>query len=383
MITEEDIRRLYLEKTMGVITKEENKWLQEQLLQYPEGRKLWEELEKEESNLIAFTDKLEVGDDLSRVKQQLKESDHDSQRRQWFPYAAAVFLILVGGGFFYGYLVQDSVDNNLSKVDDMLSTTGKKGDIAIQLIVGDNEKVLHLDQKNDAIEIAGNTIKKEGDALIYSNSDRSEKTNTLIVPATKDYKLVLADGTKVWLNSSSQLKFPMTFSGPSRKVYLEGEAYFEIAQNVQAPFVVHTAKAKVHVLGTKFNLNAYGNEDVSTALLEGKVKMEAPTGEVMLLSPGNKGIYNPLNGFLKESFDINEIIAWKDGLYYFRHTSLQEIGKIMHRWFDVAVIFDNNNLKKKPITGLLDKKDLDGFLKDLQTTTGIHYQLRQDGLHLW
>lgn len=383
MITEEDIRRLYVEKTMGVITDEENKWLQDQLLQYPEGRKLWEELELEESNLIAFTDKLEVVDDLSRVKQQLKESDHDNQRKRWFPYAAAVFLILVGGGFFYTYIIQDSVDNNLSKVDDMLSATGKKGDKAIQLIVGDNEKILHLDQKNDAIEIAGNTIKKEGDALIYSNSDRSEKTNTLIVPATKDYKLVLADGTKVWLNSSSQLKFPMTFSGPSRKVYLEGEAYFEIAQNVQAPFVVHTAKAKVHVLGTKFNLNAYGNEDVSTALLEGKVKMEVPTGEVMLLSPGNKGTYNPLNGFLKESFDINEIASWKGGLYYFRNTSLQEISKIMHRWFDVAIIFDNNNLKKKPITGLLDKKDLDGFLKDLQTTTGIHYQLRQDGLHLW
>lgn len=377
MISEEDIRRLYIEKTMGVITEEENKWLQDQLLQYPERRDLWEKLELEKSNLIAFTDKLEAEEDLTKVKQQLEESDY-GKRKRWIPYAAAVFLLLVGGGLFYSYLVKDSVQNNHSKV----SMDGRE-DKAVRLLVGEGEKIFHLDQKNDAIEIAGTTIKKEGDALIYSNSDRSEKTNTLIVPATKDYKLVLADGTKVWLNSSSQLKFPMTFPGLSREVFLEGEAYFEIAQNAQKPFIVHTEKANVHVLGTKFNLNAYGNEEVSTALLEGKVKMEAPTGEAILLSPGNKGIYNPLNGFLKESFDLNEIVAWKEGLYYFRNTSLQEISHIVHRWFDIAIIFDNNNLKKKPITGLLDKKDLDGFLKDLQTTTGIHYQLRQDGLHLW
>lgn len=382
MVTEEDIRRLYIEKTMGVITEEENKWLQDQLLQYPEGRKLWEELEQQKANLTAFTDKLEVEEDLAKVKQQLTGSDHYSQSRHWFPYAAAIFLMLAGGGFFYNYSVKDSVDNK-QEVGNILSAVGKQEDKTVQLVVGDNEEILHLDQKNDAIEIAGNTIRKEGNALIYSNLDKEVKTNTLIVPATKDYKLVLADGTKVWLNSSSKLKFPMAFLEASREVYLEGEAYFEIAQNVQKPFIVHTAKTKVHVLGTKFNLNAYGNENVSTALLEGKVKMEAPTGEAILLSPGNKGIYNPLNGFLKESFDLNEIVAWKEGLYYFRNTSLQEISQILHRWFDIAIIFDNNNLKKKPITGLLDKKDLDGFLKDLQTTTDIRYQLRQDGLHLW
>lgn len=383
MITEEDIRRLYIEKTMGVITEEENKWLQDQLLQYPEGRELWKKLESEKSDLIAFTDRLEVEEDFAKVKQQLKESDRGGGRKQWFPYAAAILLMLVGSVFFYNYLVKHSIENNHSKVGNVRSSISGKEGKTVQLLVGDDEEIFHLDQKNEAIEIAGNTIKKEGDALIYSNSDRSEKTNTLVVPATKDYKLVLSDGTKVWLNSSSKLKFPMTFPSSSREVYLEGEAYFEIAQHAQKPFIVHTANAKVHVLGTKFNLNAYGNENVNTALLEGKVKMEAPTGEAILLSPGNKGIYNPLKGFSTESFDINEIVSWKEGLYYFRNTSLQEISQVMHRWFDIAIVFDNNNLKKKPITGLLDKKDLNGFLTDLQTTTGIHYQFREDGLHLW
>ncbi|HWV73304.1 MAG TPA: FecR domain-containing protein [Pseudosphingobacterium sp.] len=383
MITEEDIRRLYIEKTMGVITEEENRWLEDQLLQSPKGRELWEKLEREKIDVITFTDSLEVEKDLASVKQQLKGSGQGGARKQWVPYAAAILLMLVGSVFFYNYLVKHSIENNQSKVGNIRSSISRKEDKTVQLLVGDGEEIFHLDQKNKAIEIAGNTIKKEGDALIYSNSDRSEKTNTLIVPATKDYKLILADGTKVWLNSSSQLRFPMSFSGSSREVYLEGEAYFEIAQNIQKPFIVHTAKAKVHVLGTKFNLNAYGNENVNTSLLEGKVKMEAPTGEAILLSPGNKGIYNPLKGFSKESFDINEIVSWKEGLYYFRNTSLQEISQVMHRWFDITIVFDNNNLKKKPITGLLDKKDLSGFLKDLQTTTGIHYQLRQDDLHLW
>ncbi|MFC0318548.1 MULTISPECIES: FecR family protein [Olivibacter] len=380
MVSEEYIRRLYVEKTMGVISDDDDRWLQEELLQHPESLELWKKLENDldTNGLRLFTDKIDISKDLATVRTHLSEQSISISKRRRLSYAATAILLLAGGIFFSLYLV------NKDKMDAALLVNGgqQKADTnQVQLLVGDQEEVVTLDDGHTILNVAGQQVRKEGEMLIYNKDIAGSKTNTLVVPPTKDYKLVLADGTKVWLNSSSELKFPMTFSGNSREVYLKGEAYFEIAEKADQPFIVHTDKAKVNVLGTKFNLNAYAEDHVITALLQGKVQMESPNGTSLLLSPGLSGRYSKKSGFSQEKFDPLTVLSWKEGVYYFHGTTLLEISEMINRWFDLPVNFENGELKHIRISGLLDKKDLKGFLHDLNTTAGVRAMVIDGTLH--
>lgn len=379
MVSEEYIRRLYIEKTMGVISDDEDRWLQEELLQHPESRKLWHKLENDHlgDELKLFADKIDIAADLARLRAQLDGQSTNIAKKRWIPYAAAVVLLLLSSALFSLFFLKD--DTSASLLIDRVQSKVKANQV--QLLVGDREEVVSLDEENTILNVAGQQVRKDGEMLIYKDDIIETKTNTLLVPATKDYKLILADGTKVWLNSSSELKFPMSFSGKSREVFLKGEAYFEIASKADQPFIVHTDKASVNVLGTKFNLNAYANDHIITALLEGKVRMESPDGNTLLLSPGVAGYYSKTKGFLQERFDPTTVLSWKEGVYYFQGNTLLEISEIINRWFDLPVDFQLVELKSVRISGLLDKKDLKGFLHDLNTTAGVRAQIKDGVLH--
>lgn len=386
MATEEYIRRLYIEKIAGVITEEEDRWLQEQLLHDVESREIWQRLrtDGEKVDLMTFIDETEVEKDLTHIKGKMNNARDGRINKGLIRYAAAVALLLSTGIFLYHQFDSPSGTFSIVEQGNNVKAIGVEvKDRKVQLLVGDGEETLDLEQTKSTIAIAGTEVRKEDGTLIYEDvAYTAQKINTLIVPPTKDYKLVLADGTKVWLNSSSQLKFPMNFTGPLREVYLEGEAYFEIAQHKEKPFIVHTANTVVRVLGTKFNLMAYDQQETTTALVEGKVKMEILGGDVMELKPGYKGVYNG-DGLLKESFDPNETLSWKEGVYYFRNKSLLEISYMVNRWFDLPVVFANDKLKSKTITGLLEKHDLNGFLNDVQATLGVRYRFDDEGIHLY
>ncbi|MEH6306706.1 FecR domain-containing protein [Olivibacter sp. CPCC 100613] len=379
MVSEEYIRRLYIEKTMGVISEDDDRWLQEELLQHPKSRKFWQKLNEDNcyNRLETFMDRVNVTEDLSVIKARLVEKSRVRSIRNWLPYAAAFVLLTVAGAFLYIYT--DKGNNlNRSLVE---SHSPKSNAYQVQLLVGDGEEVVNLDGENKVLKVAGQQIQKEGEMLIYGDNNTVSRTNTLLVPPTKDYKLLLADGTKVWLNSSSELKFPMSFSGNSREVFLKGEAYFEIASKADQPFIVHTDKASVNVLGTKFNLNAYADNQVVTTLLEGKVRLESPSGETLVLSPGLSGHYSKTKGFSQEKFDPVTALSWKEGLYYFHGITLIEISEMIKRWFDLPVNFESNELKHVRISGLLDKKNLKGFLEDLNTTAGVRAVVIDGTLH--
>ncbi|QNL49282.1 FecR domain-containing protein [Olivibacter sp. SDN3] len=383
MATEERIRQLYIEKIAGVISEENERWLQEQLLQEEESRKLWQRLQirGDRIDLEAFVMNIDVKKDLTSVKRKLRSNASGHKRKMGLTHAAAILLLF--GVAAYIFQLFNTINDSKKQEENtkIAAFDGKKREV--QLLVGEGEEEVDLENTRNTISVAGQTVKRENGELIYRDLANSlEKINTLVVPPTKDYKLTLADGTKVWLNSSSRLKFPMAFLAESREVYLEGEAYFEIASDVEKPFIVHTAESTIRVLGTKFNLSAYDQQAVTTALVEGKVQMETSGGAVVELIPGYKGVYDK-NMLSKESFDASEVLSWKEGVCYFRNRSLLEIGNIIYRWFDLPVFFDNDNIKSKTITGLLEKQDLEGFLNDLEASLNIKYRLSEKGVYFY
>jgi len=189
----------------------------------------------------------------------------------------------------------------------------------------------------------GIRVVKKGSLLSYKATSANVSRvsyNTITTPNGGQYQLVLADGTKVWLNAASSLKFPTQFNGKDRTVELTGEAYFEVAKNKNKPFNVKTATQTVQVLGTHFNINSYGDEaSVKTTLLEGSVKVFSATGNV-LISPGQQAILAK-NEILsvKTDPDVDEVVAWKNGMFQFNEADIQTIMRQIARWYDIDVEF--------------------------------------------
>jgi hypothetical protein len=216
-----------------------------------------------------------------------------------------------------------------------------------------------------------------------AGNDAAAGYNTLVVPPKMDYKLMLADGTEVWLNATTKLRFPFKFTGDKREVYLEGEAFFNVAKNAAQPFIVHTEKTDIQVLGTTFNVSAYKNSITSTALVTGAVTSKTGSTAVTL-KPGQAAVLNNNNKFDIQDFDSDEVLAWMKGIYIFQNTSLQDIGKVIERWYGVKVIIDNPAIAAKKFTGGLERMhQLDYFLETLQVVGDVQHSYDKDGaLHL-
>jgi transmembrane sensor len=174
-----------------------------------------------------------------------------------------------------------------------------------------------------------NTLKNKSSEVVY---------NTISTPRGGQYQLMLADGSKVWLNAASSLRFPASFVGKERKVELLGEAYFEVAKNAKMPFKVKVNGMEVEVLGTHFNINSYENEStIRTTLLEGSVKINKNNSS-SLLKPGQQAQMNKA-GEIKiiNDADVEEAIAWKEGKFQFDRADIHDIMRQLTRWYDVDV----------------------------------------------
>lgn len=223
--------------------------------------------------------------------------------------------------------------------------------------------------------------KTEEGAIAYEpltggSSNTLPEMNTLYIPRSKKYQLTLADGTKVWLNAETSLRFPSAFSSSSRVVELKGEAYFEVAGNKEKPFRVITDKVTVEVLGTHFNINAYtGEAMVKTTLLQGAVRL-LDKNSVMVLKPGEEGTTGG-ERLIKGMATGTEATAWKDGYFIFRENTIDEIMKQLARWYDVEVVYSGQP-KQDRFGGMYSRsKTLPELLKALELTGNV--QFRTDG----
>jgi len=252
---------------------------------------------------------------------------------------------------------------------------------SVRLDLGNGRQV-ELGKANAGKSIAmGNTTLQSGvDALQYTSQDTS--LSTLSVPAGATYKIVLSDGTEVWLNAATRLRFPLKFSSSHRDVEVDGEAFFKVAKNVRAPFVVHTPLTDVQVLGTSFNVNTYEKGNVRTALIEGKVVTRRPDGQSLSLDPGYVSEYALSKGFSSTTFEQEDELSWMNGVYYFHDMTIERLVEVASRCYGVHMVLAGGKYAGQSLTGVMERDKLSEFLNDLETTAHIKYYYSNKDLYL-
>ena len=188
--------------------------------------------------------------------------------------------------------------------------------------------------------------------------------------------LVLADGTEVYLNSGSIIKFPQRFDGNSREVELEGEAFFNVAENPNKPFIIKSGEVETTVLGTSFNVNTYSDsQHVAFTVATGKVKVASQANEIYLL-PNEQGVFDKESKSIsKERIDIASFLNWKDGIIHFEDAELSQVLQTLERWYGVTFVVDNENIGDCHITATYDNERLDAILESIvYAKKGIRYQ---------
>jgi ferric-dicitrate binding protein FerR (iron transport regulator) len=268
--------------------------------------------------------------------------------------AAAGVILFISAAAYWVLSEQNNGKLTASAVVPMKqAATVLPGGNHAMLTIGDGSTIVLDSINNGNIQRGGVTINKQGGLLVYAGSLAAKAHtavvyNTLTTPRGGQYKVVLADGTRVWLNASSSLHFPTAFTGKERNVELTGEAYFEVAGNKEKPFHVNVNGIDVEVLGTHFNINAYADETaVKTTLLEGSVRVVSG-GTAGLLRPGEQGVLNKKGtGIEIKKVDMNEVIAWKNGLFQFDGADIKSIMRQIGRWYDVEIEYSGEVSKRR------------------------------------
>lgn len=256
------------------------------------------------------------------------------------------------------------------------------------LTLADGRSINLSDAANGNVaEQGGIAITKAADGkLVYTIKDQTENAavsyNTIATPVGGQYQVNLPDGTKVWLNAASSIKFPSSFAKlKEREVQLSGEAYFEVVHHAKIPFIVKTKGQEVLVLGTHFNINSYDDESVTkTTLLQGavlarKLNVKGEDKDYVLLMPGQQAVLD--KSFTVKPVDVEEVTAWKDGNFLFNDTDLKDIMKQLSRWYDVSVDYDEIP-KNRAFSGFISRSvNLSKVLKQLEFTGNIQFKIEQ------
>jgi transmembrane sensor len=233
--------------------------------------------------------------------------------------------------------------------------------------------------KENGISISKND---DGTIVYSSNADASVAKNSIEIPIGGQYKLVLPDGSRVWLNASSRLRYPASFVGmKERKVELSGEAYFEVSPDKRKPFIVATSSQEVKVLGTHFNVNSYKDESaVTTTLLEGKVAVHAYANSIskdVLLFPGQQSVNR--GGSVKTvQADIETVVAWKNGLFKFSDANIESIMRQVSRWYAIDIKY-NGNVPKNLFSGGIERNVQLNTLLKIFEASGIKFRVVESG----
>lgn len=201
----------------------------------------------------------------------------------------------------------------------------------------------------------------------------------LNVPAGGEFQYILPDGTKVWLNSKSNLRFPEKFDNNQRHVYLNGEAFFDVTKDAQHPFIVTTTQGDIRVYGTRFNITDYEKEDFSAVLVSGSIEYKSPHGESVRLRPSQRVVYNPQNDHIQ----VNEVdtllyTSWVNHQFIFRGETLENIMNTLSRWYDFTPVFQSDEIRHIRLSGRLNRhEDVHILLQSYEASTGIKFKVNQ------
>ncbi|MDR2130610.1 MAG: DUF4974 domain-containing protein [Odoribacteraceae bacterium] len=225
-------------------------------------------------------------------------------------------------------------------------------------------------------------IREDSILLVETREEREE--HLLSVPRGGEYQLTLADGTRIWLNSDTRLRFPFPFTGGTREVYLEGEAYFEVQREEGRPFIVRTDLGSVNVLGTAFNISAYPeNRDIVTTLVTGMVEISVAE-RLIRLTPGNQAIWQQGREQVEvRAVDVSCYTSWMKGLFEFEDTSLKEILAYLARWYNVSFAFANEEIAALRFTGGAKKyRPLEEFLQGIERACEVKFSMKESVIYV-
>ena len=379
-----DIARLIAEELTGTIDERDRamltRWLDED-----------ERHRKEYTNIL---ESLKTGNEVWKDQErgrQIMESrwrtvkSHTIRKTvrwiTWSKYAAVILLFVSMGIFWF-------VNEEEQEVENVAVTKIEHGSMKAQLVLANGRKVDLVPETNLQLEEEGGTRISTLDNMVkYSGMDSlvgqstEVKYNTLIVPRGGEFSLELADGTRVWLNTESKLRYPVAFTGEERRVEMEGEVYFEVAKNREKPFVVTVNGVDIRVLGTSFNVSAY-QEDVVTTLVTGKVQLKKGDEQVVLL-PNQQAIWSD-DKFKVKQVDARNYVLWKEGVFYFEDVDLETILDDMARWYNVNIFYVNPTLKKMKFSVEIKRyEDINEILRRIEQTKRVKFEIKDRTINVY
>ncbi len=387
-MTEKQLTEIIQKYLSGVATEEEKKKVEEWYDAFDTLEMGFDEKENKNSFLRSW---LKIKERIAepREAEAFEEEEYPRFARRvvykWV--AVAAMLILVSGTVYFLFQQREAP---LEVAEKQIKEDFQPGGNKAVLTLGNGQKIV-LDSSNKGVlSMQGNTkiLKLNKGLLSYKTESEKQSVegkkqevtfNTISTPRGGKYEVVLPDGSKVWLNAASSLRFPTAFAGNKREVTMTGEAYFEISQNAKKPFIVKKGKTEVKVLGTHFNVMAYEDEAaMRVTLLEGSVKVsDKATHQSQLLKPGEQLQLSKGNGEMKliGNVNLNKATAWKDNLFWFEDDDVDEVMKKLARWYDVDIKIEGDISDQ--FTGSIPRQlAFSQVIGVLQKTGSIHYKIQ-------
>jgi len=375
------------------LTAEESKELDDWIAASSSNKMVFDELTNpdtlQENMIELYNSKKKV---LERIKGMYPEFFKETpvyKMRIWRTVAAAsiIFILLSTGAYFWFRDKQEQVAT-IEKTEERFKNDVAPGSDKAVLTLADNSKIILDNVSNGMVTQQGKTkvVKLANGQLAYNANGKNAKEvlyNTLSTPRGGQHRLLLPDGSSVWLNAASSIRFPTAFIGNERRVEITGEVYFEVAKNAAKPFKVAIQSAdgqnrgEVEVLGTHFNINSYEDEVVvKTTLLEGKVKVISKENAVHFLAPGQQ-TQMEANGEMQvlKDIDVNAAVAWKNGLFEFDKVNIETIMRQVARWYDVEVVYADNNISGSFVGTIPRDVPVSQLLRLLELTEDVHFRI--------
>lgn len=376
---EEIIESLIADYIAGTLTQADSKILREWIDASPDNRKMFEQLVGLSKRFRAerFLRSVDSEHSWRTLESRLKHTLYIYRLRRWSTavasVAAVVALVLL--------LVNRPLTHNESIIE--------PGTTCATLVMADGRSVAIDDQNSVAVvESNGTLIATDNDhRLVYSGDDNDQPDksnqsqqavayNTVTVPRGGELQITLSDGTRVWLNSLSEICFPVPFDSASREVSVSGECYFEVTHDPSRPFKVSSGRSTITVLGTSFNVKAYPDEECIVAtLVEGRVNMEV-SGESVELSPNMQARWSSVGGLSVQTVSVGQYVSWINGVFEFEDMPLERITAQLSRWYNVQFVFADSECTMRRYTGGTKRNtSLNDFLHLIEQTTDVDFRI--------
>jgi ferric-dicitrate binding protein FerR (iron transport regulator) len=370
-----------IKNTNGDLSDEEEALLQEWLAESETHRQLYEKIHTDSPYYLPEKQFNTWREDYNTKLSQLEKKRKKIVRIWIASGIAASVAIILGIQFLFSTPAEDK-----RVAQDIVSNPNKQ-DILLTTASGEVLEWENI-EASDTLYIDGIATTKQAYALSYipakqqdvSAKEEEEVINRIYVPRGKEFQLELSDGTKVWLNSDTELQFPALFVGKERRLTLKGEAYFDVAKNEEMPFVLSIEGAEIKVFGTQFNVNTRKIEKQSTTLIEGSISITQDGEPEKILHPGETAEINLLSGEMKVlNADTRIYTAWRYKGYLFENESLENVLEELALWYDVEIVYEDEQVKKERFSGWLQRKDeIMSILRPIEKTSYLHFRLEQN-----